>query len=290
MVEKIANGVIRLYPKYKKSTDPVYNFWQNGQKKHFPNGNILSRFDYFKLPDDVDDTVMIHSTDPALKIYSTKLKQLLADHANTQKQVVQNTPKELQGLKAYTTWFGKNMPSEFDFCVMCNVLLWVKESNLPVNQYDLDTLAYLKIVISDEKYLQNPFSVSPEYGKEAILWYHFSRVVVDYPEYFQDVKEEIIRKMTKCFKKSSHLVEKILMASSLLRIGITVKPLEVPLKIVEKYYWFRAGMMSTYENPISRFLAPMPIFHLNFYCEAYIQTLALEYEILNSQITNRQNV
>jgi hypothetical protein len=74
----------------------------------------------------------------------------------------------------------------------------------------------------------------------------------------------------------------MILGTSLMRLGIAYENLPIKLKAFspEKnvtYYWFRAGMMSTWENPICHLLAPCPLFHLGFSSKAYYLTLWYEY-------------
>jgi hypothetical protein len=51
-----------------------------------------------------------------------------------------------------------------------------------------------------------------------------------------------------------------------------------------KFPWFIAGMLTSINNPIAMWLASSPLFHIQFYCEAYMKTLFLEYKILKNNL------
>ena len=110
LIEKITEKAVKNYDLFKnKDGLNTYNFFQTNPSKHFPNGNILHRFNHFKIPDDIDDTAMIYLTKPHSQEEAKWLQDKLITHSNLYKQQIKNTFPEYQNLKAYSTWFGKNM-------------------------------------------------------------------------------------------------------------------------------------------------------------------------------------
>src|SRR5690606_6873108 len=107
-----------------------------------------NRLKFLELPDDVDDSAIIYLTKPHSKEDAVWLKEELIKHANLSKKQIQNTLSGYKNLKAYTTWFGKNMYLEFDFCVLCNAMYFVHHYNLPYSEHDRATINYLKNVIT----------------------------------------------------------------------------------------------------------------------------------------------
>ncbi|WP_198555157.1 hypothetical protein [Siphonobacter sp. SORGH_AS_0500] len=65
IVDDITDKAASTYPLYQnKHGLATYNFYQTQPSHHFPNGRIMHRTQHFKLPDDVDDTVMIYLITP----------------------------------------------------------------------------------------------------------------------------------------------------------------------------------------------------------------------------------
>ena len=100
----------------------TYNFFQTNPSQHFPHGNILHRFNHFKIPDDIDDTAIIYMTLPHTQEDDKWLQNKLIQHSNGCKKQIKNTFPAYQNLKAYSTWFGKNMYIEFDACALSNMI------------------------------------------------------------------------------------------------------------------------------------------------------------------------
>jgi len=67
------------------------------------------------LPDDMDDTVidlLALGTDSTSASAVHLLMQQYTNHLNG--KIIRNTKKSLKKLPAYSTWFGKKMPIDFD--------------------------------------------------------------------------------------------------------------------------------------------------------------------------------
>jgi hypothetical protein len=84
-------------------------------------------------------------------------------------------------------------------------------------------------------------------------------------------------------EKETQPMYRVLLATSLLRLG------KVPPRIAvenytshdfEGFYFFIAGLLTAYENPLLYRLAPNPLFHMYWTCEAHCWTLLAEYEVL----------
>ena len=53
---------------------------------------------------------------------------------------------------------------------------------------------------------------------------------------------------------------------------------EIEMSDYKQFPWFIAGMLTSIENPLIRRIAPLSLFHIRFYCEAYMKALYLEYK------------
>ena len=82
LVEQITDKAVKSYDLFKnKDGLNTYNFFQTNPSQHFPHGNILHRFNYFKIPDDIDDTAMIYLTKPHTQEEAKWLKNKLIQHS-----------------------------------------------------------------------------------------------------------------------------------------------------------------------------------------------------------------
>ena len=114
IIKEITEKAIKNYPDFQnKDGLKTYNFWQTKPSKHFPNGFIFRHLDHFRIPDDIDDTSLVYLTLPQSKKDVIWLKEKLKLHT---------VPSLGVGGAVYSTWFGKNMPIEFDVCALCNLM------------------------------------------------------------------------------------------------------------------------------------------------------------------------
>ena len=285
LIKTIADKAIAAYPLYKSRKGLfTYNFWQTTKNKQFPHGYLLNRLKFLELPDDVDDTALIYLTKTHTEGELLGLKQELENHANLSKKQSINTLPKYRNLKAYTTWFGKNMYLEFDFCVLCNLLYCLRYHQLPFTQHDKDTVSFLREVILSSEHISKPFQVAPSYPRTALILYHLSRLMAAYDiPGLTDLRGTIVDQLNDQLKSDLHFLDKILLASSIAKLTGTCPYIPYSLPINHKdYFFFNGGMMTAFENPWARKLAPLPAFHMKHTCEAYYLALLVEYEVLRS--------
>ncbi len=284
VINEISKTACDSYPYYRNQQGlNTYNFWQTNPRKHFPNSLIFTRFKHFALPDDVDVTSLIYLTQKQTPQDVQWFKDKLATHTNLFTNRIVHTFPQFRGLKAYSTWMGKKMLIEFDFCVLCNLMYFVYGNKLVLNEHDNDTIVYLNSVIGSDLHLTHPFQVSHSYPNSSLIIYHFSRLVSSFHiQHLDEKKDKIIRDILDIYQRVTFM-EKIILNSALMKLGVDPLPLEFPKNIrgeMANFFFFHAGMLTAYQNPITRFVAPNDFFHLKFRCEAYYQTLILEYEVL----------
>lgn len=280
-VDEITEKGIRNYPKFQnKDGLKTYNFWKTTPSKHFPNGRVFRHFDHFRIPDDSDDTAMIYLTSSPAREEVLWLKEKLSLHANGTRQSIQNTYPDYRALKAYSTWFGKNMYIEFDACVLANVLYCVYEFHLPLNQHDTDSLTYIRSVIETGRYLTEPFRCAHQYPRTVPIIYHVARLMGAFyiPE-LEPIREKLISDTQHLLQKPQTVLDEICLNTSLMRLGVKVKMerLDVQEKDFDGFYFFIAGLLTAYENPLLYRLAVSPLFQMRWECEAHCWTLVAEY-------------
>ena len=285
MVDEIVDKVKNYYPDFRnKDGLKTYNFWKTRPSRHFPNGHFFRRFEHFRIPDDLDDTAFVYLTENPLPEELLWLKKKLAQHANGTSQWVKNTYPEYRTLRAYSTWFGKNMYVEFDACVLSNMLYCIFHYKLTLNRHDTDSLNYIRSIIETDRYRTEPFRCAHQYPHTALIVYHVARLIAAFdPELLQPIRDKLRADAEELLQNESHPMYRVLLATSLLRLGKVPPRLAVENytdKDFERFFFFIAGLLTAYENPILYRLAPNPLFHMHWTCEAHCWTLLAEYEVL----------
>lgn len=284
-IDLICEKVIKNYPDFQnKDGLKTYNFWKTKPSKHFPNGNIFHRFDHFRIPDDVDDTAFVYLTTSPSKSELIWLKEKLDIHANGSQKWITNTYSEYKSLKAYSTWFGKNMYIEFDVSVLCNILYCIYRYKLPLNENDAASLVYIKSVIETDRYLTVPFRCAHQYPRTSLIIYHIIRFMAAFdPPALQGIKQKLIHDTQQLLKTDLGPMDRIILATSLMRMGIKTQRIPVgnfTSAEFKGFYFFIAGLITAYENPLLYRFSNNPLFHIHWICEAHCWTLLAEYEML----------
>jgi len=284
-IDLICEKVIANYPDFQnKDGLKTYNFWKTKPSRHFPNGNLFHRFEHFRIPDDIDDTAFIYLTTKPSSEELHWLKNKLKLHANGAKQWIRNTYPEYRTLKAYSTWFGKNMYIEFDVSVLCNMLYCIFKYELPLNEHDEASLQYIRSVIETDRYLHVPFRCAHQYPRTALIIYHVTRLMAAFnPAILKDVKQKLIDDTGKLLKNARHPMDRVILSTSLMRLGVLpdrVLVENITTKDFEGFYFFIAGLLTAYENPVLYKISNLPLFHMQWTCEAHCWVLLAEYEVL----------
>jgi hypothetical protein len=280
LADEISRKAIANYPDHKnKDGLETYNFWRTDGSAHFPNGRILSRVKKVRIPDDADDTSLIYLTSNPNREKVLWLKNKLAQHSNLTKKEVTNTFPEYKNLKAYSTFFGKNMFIEFDVCVMCNILYFVFQNKLKLIEHDHDSIFFIRSVIEKKQYLEKPFYASHSYPSAAVILYHVARLLEKFEvPGLSEIKPKVITDLKALFEKEKEEMNKVILSTSLSRLGKEVKPFSYAQND-ERWSFFHAGLLTAFENPITYKLAGNSLFHLKYKCEAHKLTLVLENKI-----------
>jgi hypothetical protein len=282
-IDSICANIIKNYPAFQnKDGLKTYNFWKTKPSKHFPNGHLFRHFDHFRIPDDIDDTAFVYLTTEPSYDELQWLKQKLAQHANGTGRRIQNTYPEYSALQAYSTWFGKNMYIEFDVCVLSNMLLLILKHNLPLNKHDHDSLAYIRSVIETDRYRQSPFRCAHQYPRTPLIIYHVSRLIAAFdPPALHSIKQKLTEDTIQLLAITENPMDRVILSTSLLRLSVKTERIAVENYTVDDFrgfYFFIAGLLTAYENPLLYRLSIHPLFHMHWICEAHCWTLLAEYE------------
>nr|WP_246440447.1 hypothetical protein [Rhabdobacter roseus] len=288
LIDEIIEKITANYPDFQnKDGLKTYNFWRTKPSRHFPNGYLFRHFEHFRIPDDVDDTAFVYLTSQPSRPEVLWLKEKLALHANGTKLWIRNTYPEYRTLRAYSTWFGKNMYVEFDACVLSNILYCIYEYQLPLNQHDTDSLAYIRSVIETDRYRTEPFRCAHQYPRTPLIIYHVARLLAAHrPPELLGIQEKLIADTEEVLHQSTHPMDRVLLSTSLLRLGQRPPRLAVEHytdKDFSGFYFFIAGLLTAYEHPLLYRLAIWPVFHMYWECPAHNWALLAEYEVLWQQ-------
>lgn len=295
-IDAISMRAQAAYPIFQnKDGLNTYNFWPTRPSRHFPNGLLFHRFDHFRIPDDIDDTAMVYLTTQPTPADLQWLKNKLAQHANlnvtyNRKNRIRNTFPDYRNLTAYSTWFGKNMPIDFDACALSNVLYCIYRYQLPQNQHDLDSLTYLRSIIETGHYSSQPFRCSPHYARPALIIYHVARLMAAFrPTELEPVRVRLLTDALTEFGQVHNRLDKLLLAIAIHRLDPTFARQQLsPVDLTNiahdfpTFHFFIAGLLTAYEHPWLNVLANKPFFHLRWQCEAHSWALVLEYLCLDT--------
>ncbi len=269
IIEHITAKAIKNYPDFQnKDGLKTYNFWKTKPSKHFPNGRIFQYFDHFRIPDDIDDTALIYLTLPHSKEDVLWLKEKVKLHCSP------------LGAGGYSTWFGKNMPIEYDVCALCNLMYLFEKHQLPHNEYDEAVFVFLREVILDEKYITNAFKVAHNYATTPLIIYHYARLLGDFeiPQ-LEVCREKLIHCIQQLLDNELNTMNRVILETSLVKLDknqriITNQSLITSHKA--PFTYFIAGLLSSYKNPILYFFAPFKITQMEWECEAHELALLVE--------------
>jgi hypothetical protein len=225
---------------------------------------------------------------------AAEIHQLMQGFTNGQGKVINNTFEAYKNIPAYSTWFGKKMPIEFDVPVLTNVLYFVQHYQLKWTKADSASLQLICKVIEDKKYLTAPSGVSPQYYRNTIILYHLSRLmnIKIIPE-LEIHKLELIDNTKKLLNVSTSFLDKIILSTALMRWG--VEPPIVKLQSNQSFFeiiddpnfvFFMNNMSSILPKKTKDIVDLLSIGKFRNYCEAYNICLLLENIVWQKRISS----
>jgi hypothetical protein len=200
---------------------------------------------------------------------------------------IRNTYRSYSDIKAYSTWFGKKMPVDFDVCVLSNILNFVQRYKLPWQAGDSASLQLIEKVISERRYMEQATYVSPHYQLSSVILYHLSRLmsVRPIPE-LEKYRGQLIQDTEDLLAGNRHFMEQVILQTALLRWGV-----QPPTQIIRtdqslqelteenNFTFFIANMASILPNPLKQWMAVFGKFYYD--CDAYNNLLLLENILLS---------
>ena len=291
LIDQIQERAVAAYPLFRnKDGLGAYNFWPTRPSQHFPNGYLFRHFDHFRIPDDIDDTAMVYLTTQPTATGTPEradrsneldwLKTKLAQHANGTTRQIQTTFADYRDLRAYSTWFGKNMGIDFDACALSNMLYCLYQYDLSLDQHGTDSLAYLRAVVESGRYVSEPFRCAPHYARTSLIIYHLTRLIAAFnPPELAPIRPRLIADARHLLLQTTNRLERILLSTSLLRLG--ERPPVIEVADIEQdfstFHFFIAGLLTAYEQPWLRRWADRSITQMRWQCEAHCWALVAEY-------------
>ncbi len=275
LVDEITRRAQLAYPAYRnRHGGPTYNNYETRPGGQFQTGHLFHRFDHFRLPDDIDDTALIYLTKPHLREEVLAVKTRLPHYANGAKRWIKNTLPDYRKLRAYSTWFGKNMAIDFDVCALCNLFLLIFRENLPLNESDLASLELIQRVVLSGDYRRRPFDVSHHYPRPALIFYHVARLLAAHdPPPLAGCRERLMTDGPQILQEKLEFFDRVLVSTSLRRLGGDAPKLNEPVDFeeeIENYAFFVGCMLTPFERPALLYRwAHHPFTHFRWRCPAH---------------------
>ncbi len=285
--EQIISNTIPVYPKFQNQKGRgTYNFWPTDTPKIFPNAGWMNVFDKSQaLPDDLDDTVIMLLAMDAPDSAAKQIHALMQQFTNNGEKKVHNTFKGYRNIAAYSTWFGKKMPVDFDVCVLANVLYFVQRYNLEWTAADSASLQLIEKVLDERKHVTDAAYVSPHYSKLPNILYHLSRLMQVKPiPSLEKYKPQLVQDARQALANATDFMDEVLLSTSLLRWGEEPPLMKVHVanslkELIEDgtFSFFIANMASMLPDPLKQWMGGAGVGKFYYDCDAYNNLLVLEY-------------
>ncbi len=294
---RLSNGSKKIVDSILQDIEPVfdqfinqkgrisYNFWTTNPTVVFPNGGILNIYNKSRaLPDDMDCTAMVLWAIKSDRDLQLSAKNSMQNFINRKGMHKINTFPELDTIGAYSTWYGKKVPVEFDVAVLCNILSWTATMELPFTSADTASIELLRIVAEKRLYVKDPFKVAPNYPSIPVILYHYSRLMskIRIPD-LEKLKPSLVQQAKLEMEKDPGLMEKILLSTSMRRWGaepaqkIVLKEEEMlDMAANDNMIFFLANMGLAFPTGWQNRIATSKAGRFDYFCPAYNLTLLLE--------------
>jgi hypothetical protein len=290
LCDSILERMQQAVPFYRNASGRLtYNFWQTDPPLIFPGDPLLRYLNRsHALPDDLDDTAILllalERGDSAQVV-----KSLMEAHANGRSGIVHSSYLRYRKAGAYSTWFGKRMPVDFDFSVLCNVLYWVRANHLSLSAVDSATVDLIRDMVVRELPVKDPAYASPHYARTPVLLYHIGRLLGSFSIPALDtLKPLLIKEARTALTQAKDPMDRVLLSTTLLRLGASDVP-PVSLDSLDEadpeFVFFIASFSDYFRNPFRRVFLHTRFIRYEFQCVAYNRFLLLEYLVLRKAST-----
>ena len=281
----VKDGLLSVGLFKNKSGRDTYNFWRTDTPQIFPNAGWLNTFDKSQsLPDDFDDTVILLWAQEVDKERAAVVHDTMQLYANTKVKTVKNSLAPFKYLPAYSTWFGKKMPIDFDMAVLCNVLSFVNVYDLKWTASDAASLQLITTSITNNWHLKKAPFMAPHYAKPAVILYHIARLLSTGNQQNMQtliaLQPVLLSQTDSLLTTTKDPLETILLSTARVHFGGILKATSQTINpdAIEqsKYPFFIANMASMLPSPLKRPLSKIGFAKFEYRCPAY--NLALLWE------------
>jgi hypothetical protein len=236
------------------------------------------------IPDDIDDSAMIHLVKAHTKEEQLALKQKMIDFAVGNLKWPDKPVEGYEKLKPYNTFFIKQMPAAFDICALCNALYFVFYYQLPLNEQDEHSIKLIGMCLEQDDHLKRPYAMSPYYPSSVLIIYHIVRLITDIKiNELEHLKEKLLLQVYHLLNKEWLTeVDQLILKICIQKLSNTRQ--EVALISVQKkthYPFFVAGILGEVSPKWLRSFAFADATHIKYHCLAYAEVLWLEHLLLN---------
>jgi hypothetical protein len=262
----------------------TYNFWRTDSAYRLPYLWGLNITKKNMLDDDPDCTsiclLSLHVTDPIAQ----NAHEVMQDYVNDAGNPTQTTFSRYRSYEAYSTWMGNRLPVVFDICVLCNILTFVQEYNLPWSKADSASLDLIVATINNKDHLRNPFIVAPYYGGSSVILYHLARLMSIKPiPALEALKDSLASDAQRLLQQTHDGFEKIVLSNALLKWNLDpgIPTPASPEKIGESNVPFFIGNIpSIFNFVLKKPLSKKEVGFYYHYCPAFNNVLLLEHVVL----------
>ncbi len=299
LIDDISTNAKSISLKFKNQKGrETYNFWPTDTPKIFPNAGWLNILDKSQsIPDDMDVTVIMLLALKKDSITAASVHQLMQGFTNSKTKKINNTFESIKDLPAYSVWFGKKMPIDFDISVLSNVLYFVQKYNLPFTIADSASIQLMVEVLKEKNHLSNANFISPYYSKPQIILYHLSRLMALKPIPELDLyKVDLINQATRQLQIEKGFMNQVLLSSALLNWGIMPNIITVNQNMSlqdlieeESFSFFNANVGFMLPKQLKKIISASSVDKFEYYCPAYNNVLLLEYLVLHANYMNGTN-
>ena len=289
LIDSIQIKINRLYPHFQNQKERLsYNFWRTDTTIVFPYTWWIRLFkNNTSLPDDMDDTVLSLMAQDADSTRAAEAHAIMQEYVNKTGET-KTIDKKYRSYKAYSVWYGKHFPPVFDVCVLSNILCFVQQYHLQWTAADSASLKVIVQSIINKDYINKPLFVSPYYGNTSLILYHIARLMsfANIPQ-LEALRTKLVTTIAVQLANSNDLLEKVILSSSLMKLGYTPPSLSLP-NYSEAIHQIEMGSFPFFIGNIPSYFSPVykRIFYAKgwllfyHYCPAYNDALLLEYMML----------
>ena len=285
LAAQLIENIQKAFPAYQNATgQPFYNFWPTG-KGILPHTYFIKHFNnLLGMGEDADDAVMILMASGANDSTCNILKQRMITVSNGEKKRIKSTYPKYRTLPAYSTYLGLRMLPDYDLAVHCNILYFMLDRKMPLVKQDSATIELLSQILKGRQYIKAPVYISPYYARPPVLMYHIARLMGKFSiPALELYKAQLIADMQEELVKTKKLMDRIILSTSLLRLGAKPPPIniagitEFESSGTDKFVFFQARAAFWYPSTLKKIFLNWSYLCYYFYCPAYNKILWLEY-------------